>query len=149
MHVWFKTLPLPLQKAVISGLTNVILLSYKISHWLYHSSYHRTVNSFRHRIPQILTPLWKLGFGTWPLLNSMTSESVREWTTGRERNRERVVIDERRLFRLSSGADVRNSSYVWYEDKVMGDRYSVKMHGGMCPCSGEGTDKKQLSKWSS
>ncbi len=66
--------------------------------------------------------------------------------TDRERNRERVVIDERRLFRLGSGADVRNSSYVWYEDMVMGDSYSVKMHGGMCSCSGEGTDKKQLSK---
>lgn len=76
----------------------------------------------------------------------MTSESVREWMTDRERNRERVVIDERRLFSLSSGADVRNSWYVWYED-IMGDRYSVKMHGGMCACSGEGTDKKYLSKW--
>lgn len=132
MHVWFKTLPLSLQKTVISGLANVTLLSYKILHWLYHSSYHRIVNSFRHSIPQVLTPLWKLGFGTWLLINSMTSESVREWMTDMERNRERVVIDEQNLFCLSSGTDVRNSSYVWYEDMVMGDRYSVKIHLEEC-----------------
>lgn len=34
---------------------------------------------------------------------------------------------EGRRFSLSTGADVRNSSYVWYED-MMRDRYSVKTH---------------------
>lgn len=42
-------------------------------------------------------------------------------------------------FSLSTGADVRNSSYVWYED-MMRDRYSVKTHRE--ECTEEGTDKK-------
>lgn len=36
-----------------------------------------------------------------------------------------------RRFSLSTGADVRNSSYVWYED-MMRDRYSVKTHLEEC-----------------
>lgn len=39
-----------------------------------------------------------------------------------------------RRFSLSTGADVRNSSYVWYED-MMRDRYSVKTHLEECACA--------------